>query len=111
VELNLAGYRQVLVSVTASIEPGGRTAHVGDVRAQVALTLQVVEDLLASRGMTFAEVSRATAYFKSPGDAPVFDEWIARQELGAMPVVRTACDICRTDLLFEIELDSVRVDN
>lgn len=108
VELNLAGHRQVLVSGTASIEPGGRTAHVGDVRAQIALTLQVVKALLASRGMTLADVSRATAYFKSPGDAPVFDEWIARHELSAMPAVRTVCDICRADLLFEIELDAVQ---
>jgi enamine deaminase RidA (YjgF/YER057c/UK114 family) len=108
VELKLPGYRQILVSGTASIEPGGRTAHVGDVRAQIGLSMQVVEAILASRGMALADVSRATAYFKSPADTPVFDEWLARHELRAMPMVRACCDICRDDLLFEIELDAIK---
>jgi enamine deaminase RidA (YjgF/YER057c/UK114 family) len=106
--MNLPGYRQILVSGTASIEPGGRTAHVSDVRAQIELSMQVVEAILASRGMAFADVSRATAYFKSPADTPVFDAWLARHELSAMPMVRTGCDICRDDLLFEIELDAIK---
>lgn len=108
VEMKLPGFRQVLVSGTASIEPGGRTAHVGDVRAQIALSMQVVEDILASRRMTFADVSRATAYFKTPEAAPVFDDWLARHESLAMPMVRACCDICRDDLLFEIELDAIQ---
>jgi enamine deaminase RidA (YjgF/YER057c/UK114 family) len=108
VELNLAGYRQLLVSGTASIEPGGRTAHVGDVWAQIELSMQVVEAILASRRMSFADVSRATAYFKSASDEPVFDDWVDRHELRAMPVVRTSCDICRDDLLFEVELDAIQ---
>jgi hypothetical protein len=58
--------------------------------------------------MSFAEVSRATAYFKSAADAPVFDQWLKRHDLSAMPVVRTCCDICRDDLLFEIELDAIQ---
>jgi len=107
VELHLPGYRQLLVSGTASIEPDGRTAHIGDVRAQIELTMQVVEAILDSRRMSFADVSRATAYFKSGGDAPVFDDWLARRGLRTMPVVGTCCDICREDLLFELELDAI----
>jgi len=108
VELHLPGYRQLLVSGTASIEPDGRTAHIGDIRAQIELTMQVVEAILNSRRMSFADVSRATAYFKSASDAPAFDDWLARRELRAMPVVRTCCDICREDLLFELELDAIQ---
>ena len=108
VELHLAGYRQLLVSGTASIEPGGHTAHVGDVRAQIELTMQVVEAILEARRMSFADVSRATAYFKFATDAPVFDDWLARHGVRTMPVVRTCCDICRDDLLFELELDAIK---
>lgn len=108
VELHLPGYRQLLVSGTASIEPSGRTAHVGDVRAQIELTTQVVEAILDSRRMSFADATRVTAYFKHAGDSPAFDDWLSRQGLHAMPVVRTCCDICRDDLLFELELDAIQ---
>ena len=111
VEIYSGGFRQLLVSGTASIAPDGRTEHVDDVRAQIELSMQVVTAILAARGMRLADVSRATAYFKSPTDAPLFKHWLERHILGEMPVVLVACDICRDDLLFEIELDAIRADD
>jgi enamine deaminase RidA (YjgF/YER057c/UK114 family) len=108
VEIGSPGFRQVLVSGTASIEPGGQTAHVGDVRAQINLSMEVVEAILESRGMTFADVSRATAYFRSGAAAPLFNDWLERHELRGLPVVNACCDICRDDLLFEIEVDAIK---
>jgi enamine deaminase RidA (YjgF/YER057c/UK114 family) len=109
VEIQSAGFRQLLVSGTASIAPDGRTEHVGNVRGQIELSMQVVEAILESRQMTFADVSRATAYFRSATDVAIWEDWRARHELRAMPVVCACCDICRDDLLFEIELDAIRV--
>jgi len=107
VEIQSAGFRQLLVSGTASIAPDGRTEHVGDVRKQIELSMEVVEAILKSRQMSFADVSRATAYFKSPADVAVWEDWCARHEERAMPVVCACCAICRDDLLFEIELDAI----
>ena len=111
VEIKSAGCRQLLVSGTASIEPGGKTAHIGDVRAQIELTMQVIENILTSRRMTFAEVSRATAYFRFAKDAPLFADWLERRELRSLPVVNACCDICRDDLLFELELDAIQPES
>jgi len=108
VEIGSAVARRVLVSGTASIEPGGRTAHVGDARAQVELTMDVVEAILISRGMSFEDVTRATAYYRLAADAPLFADWLERHELRHLPVVHACCDICRDDLLFEIEVDAVQ---
>ena len=108
VEISGAGARRVLVSGTASIEPGGATVHVGDAAAQIELTMEVIEAILTSRGMTFEDVSRATAYYRSTAFAPLFANWLERRELRHMPVVHAACDICRDDLLFELELDALR---
>lgn len=108
VEIRSPGFRQLIVSGTASIEPGGRTAHVGDVRAQIGLSMQVVMAILESRQMGLADVSRATAYFRSAADAPLLADWLACQKAASMPVVNTRCDICRDDLLFEIELDAIK---
>jgi len=107
VEIQSAGFRQLLISGTASIAPDGHTEHVGNVRQQIERSMQVVEAILASRQLSFAHVSRASAYFKTPADVAVWEDWRARHELRTMPVVCAACDICRDDLLFEIELDAI----
>jgi enamine deaminase RidA (YjgF/YER057c/UK114 family) len=108
VEIGSAGFRQLLVSGTASIAPDGKTEHVGDVRAQIERSMQVAGAILESRRMSFADVSLATAFFKSSADASVFGDWLARRKLQALPMVCAACDICRDDLLFEIELSAVQ---
>lgn len=109
VEIQSPGFRQLLISGTASIEPGGKTAHIGDVNAQIQCTMEVIEAILESRGMSLANATRATAYFRSGLDAPRFTEWLERRELRCLPVVNTCCDICRDDLLFELELDAIAV--
>lgn len=107
VEIVSSHHSHLLVSGTASIEPGGRTAHVGDLGRQIELTMQVTGAILQSHGRTFADVSRATAYFKSAADFPQFAAWCRRHDLEEWPVVATACDICRPELLFEIEVDAI----
>ena len=46
VELVAGDHRRLFVSGTASISPEGHTLHVGDVDAQVARTMEVVEAML-----------------------------------------------------------------
>ncbi|MBI3948710.1 MAG: hypothetical protein HY321_22560 [Armatimonadetes bacterium] len=104
----LPDYQRLLVSGTASIEPGGRSAHTGDVDAQIDRTLRVVGAILESRGMSFADVSRAIAYFKRAADAPALERHCRAHAIPALPVALTHGDVCREDLLFEIELDAVR---
>ena len=71
---------QLLVSGTASIVPNGDTAHRGDVRRQIELSMQVAGAILESRQMSFADVSRATAYFKAPAAVAVWKDWCVRNE-------------------------------
>lgn len=106
VEIGSPHHRHMLVSGTASIASNGHTAHVGDARKQIELTMEVVGAILQSRGQTFGDVTRAVAYFKSPAHYPLFAEWCAHREQ-EFPAVSACCDICRDDLLFEIELDAL----
>jgi enamine deaminase RidA (YjgF/YER057c/UK114 family) len=105
-EINTSSRRRLLISGTASIHPDGRTAWAGDAHRQIDLTMDVVAAILDSRGLGFSDVTRATAYFESPSFKPHFDTWCAAHGLRDMPVVGAHCDICRDDLLFEIELDA-----
>jgi enamine deaminase RidA (YjgF/YER057c/UK114 family) len=109
-EIVSGGIRRVLISGTASIAPDGSTVHVGDVNAQIALTMEVVEAILKARDMSLGDVCRATAYFKSAKDTPVFAGWLARHELRSLPVINVCCDICRDDLLFELEADAWKLE-
>lgn len=105
-EISSGGYKRLLVSGTASIEPGGKTVWLGDTAKQIALTMEVVEAMLRPNGLGFCDVTRATAYFKHAADQDIFQDWLEAHGLEAMPVVPVHCDICRDDLLFEIELDA-----
>lgn len=107
-EITSGGLQLLLVSGTASIHPGGKTAWVGDARKQVELTMEVVAAILHSRGLGYGEVTRATTYFRHAEDQRHFAAWVNERELGAMPVVDTCSVVCRGDLLFEIELDAVK---
>jgi enamine deaminase RidA (YjgF/YER057c/UK114 family) len=108
VEIGCAGFRRLLVSGTASIARDGKTEHIGDARAQIERSMQVVAAILESRRMTFADTAFATAFFKTPADAPLFADWLARHGLQTMPTICACCDICRDNLLFEIELEAIQ---
>ena len=105
-ELDSGGWRRLFVSGTASIFPDGKTAWVGNAKKQIDLTMEVVGAILQARGMTFGDVTRATAYFRDPVCKPYFDAWLASRELRQLPVVPMQSVVCRDDLLFEIELDA-----
>jgi enamine deaminase RidA (YjgF/YER057c/UK114 family) len=105
-ELRSGGWRRLLVSGTASIHPGGATAWVGNAKKQVDLTMEVIAAILFSRGLGFEDVTRATAYFQHPLFKAYFDSWCTAQQLEQLPVVAIRADVCRPDLLFELELDA-----
>jgi len=108
VELDLPDHRRLYVSGTASIDASGKTVHVGDPEAQVALTMNVVHAILKSRGMDWTDVTRALAYFKHAEHAPIFERVRTRKNVPPFPAVIVQNDICRDELLFEIEVDAIR---
>lgn len=107
VELNHPLFRHLIISGTASIAPGGETAYAGDIDKQIELTLDVVDAILKSRRMDWKDTVRAVAYIKDIANAPRFLEIAGRRGLEHLPCVWIQSDVCRDDLLFEIELDAV----
>ena len=106
VELATSDFRQLFVSGTASITPGGETMHIGDVDRQFARTLDVVQAILNARGMAWPDVTRGVAYFRRAEDAPAFHRYCADRGLAPLPVVCAQSTICRDELLFELEVDA-----
>jgi enamine deaminase RidA (YjgF/YER057c/UK114 family) len=107
VELVLGDARYVFVSGTAAVDRYGKTVHPGDFEAQARHTLGAVEALLESAGARLGDIAQATAFLKSPGDARSFERIVGSRGLEAMPLVTTVADVCRDDLLFEIDATAV----
>jgi enamine deaminase RidA (YjgF/YER057c/UK114 family) len=101
-------FRRVFVSGTASIDPQGRTAHPGDVEAQIGLTFEGVGAILESRGMGFGDVVRGNAYFKDAADALALGPALQEHGLDQTRLLVSRNTVCRGDLLFEMEVDAVR---
>jgi enamine deaminase RidA (YjgF/YER057c/UK114 family) len=106
VEIQTNRCRHVIVSGTASIEPGGMSVRPNDWEGQIELTFRVIGDILESRGLDYNATSRAVAYFKDKAGARIFGDWLARQGLRNLPIVATVAAVCREELLFELELDA-----
>lgn len=107
VEVITTERRLLMISGTASIAPDGRSLHGEDIGKQIHLTLDVVEAILHSRDMNWLSVSRAIGYFYDIGHLPVFEHCCRTRGIPVLPLIPAHATICRSDLLFEIELDAV----
>lgn len=107
VEIVFPGHRTLMVSGTASIAPGGKTAHADSTVRQIHLTLDVVEAILKSRGMGWPDTARAIGYFHDLRSFSIFEDCCRERGLPPLPLVPVHATVCRRDLWFEIELDAV----
>ena len=105
-----AGAR-LLVSGTASVV-GHESLHVGDPQRQLGETLVNVDTLLAAmRERHFAQVPNEAVrpeslklYLRNPADLAALEPQLARLRGAApAPLLRLQGDVCRDDLLLEIE--------
>jgi enamine deaminase RidA (YjgF/YER057c/UK114 family) len=92
--------RTVYVSGTAAIDAAGRTQHVGDAAGQIKMTIDNVRAALKDADCTDDDVVYAIVYSKTPDVEKLFRErWAGLP----WPYVSILSDICREDLLFEVE--------
>ena len=90
----------VFVSGTASINAEGATTHIGDAQGQIKATIENVRAVLSEMQCNDEDVVQVVAYCKTIEVENVFNS--IKNKL-AWPWLTVICDICRDDLLFEIE--------
>jgi len=95
------------LSGTASIDETGATIHPGDMRKQTRRTLANVASLLENAGGDLHFIQQATAFIKRPEDIPIFEEEIRKNGMSEIPIITTIADVCRDDLLFELDATAV----
>jgi enamine deaminase RidA (YjgF/YER057c/UK114 family) len=108
VEMDYPTHRNLLISGTASIAPDGKTVYQDDPEKQIRLTMDVIKAILASRGMAWSDLFRGIAYFKDMSYLPIYRRVAAELGIPRFPLAVSHADVCRDDLLFEIEVDAVK---
>ncbi|MFB0556118.1 MAG: Rid family hydrolase [Phycisphaerae bacterium] len=97
---NTPAGQTVFVSGTASIDADGATTHIGDASGQIATTIENVRAVLADMNCRDEDVVQMVAYCKTTEVEKIFN---ASKGTLNWPWLTAICDICRDDLLFEIE--------
>ncbi len=70
--------------------------------------MKVISAILASCNMTWSNTVMAIAYFKDIKDLPLFREYLKVNNYPDIPIAISHANICRDDLLFEVELNAIR---
>lgn len=95
------------VSGTASINNKGETVYFNDSKGQIAQTFKSVESLLKTKKSSLNNIVMATAYCKNKKVYTDFKKFIKDSELKNIPFTPVYADICRDNLLFEIDAIAV----
>lgn len=110
IEIVHPDYNNLIVSGTASINSDGHSANIGNVYKQIELTMNVVNGILESREMNWGNVIKGIVYFKNINDIDLYYEYCYKNNIPDMPLTIIQADICREELLFEIEIDAIRIN-
>jgi len=97
----------IQISGTAAIDEHGVSLYPGDIRSQINCTFDRIETLLDQEGAGLADICAATVFVKRPEYAEVFWEMARNRGVEEFPAVCVVADVCREELLFEIDAEAV----
>lgn len=96
-------FAQIQISGTAAIDETGASLYPGDTRAQIERTLDNIETLIAQGHAKLTDIASATVFLKRAEDLTIWREIAARRGLDPFPGICVVADVCRDDLLFELD--------
>ena len=93
----------IFVSGTASIDEDGKSVFIGDPARQMQQTFHVMSDLIAPEGAQLKDICEATVFLKRRQDFSLYQKIMAQGGISNAPSVNVVADVCRDELLFEID--------
>jgi enamine deaminase RidA (YjgF/YER057c/UK114 family) len=93
----------IILSGTAAINEQGKSMFNGNFREQMRMTLEIVSALISKEGASLKDICLATVFLKYKEDTAIYKEVANEYGLADMPAVCVIADICRDELLFELE--------
>jgi enamine deaminase RidA (YjgF/YER057c/UK114 family) len=101
----------IQVSGTAAIDAQGTSLHPGDTLAQIDCTFEKIAALIGQEGASLQDIAAACVFVKRPEDASVYQERAEAWGLENLPAVVMVADVCREELLFEMDAEVAIVPN
>lgn len=105
--LEIEGKRTVHISGTASINTAGASTHVGDAECQSLETLMSIAAILEEQGGTLRNITSATLFCKTREAWEAWNRVSRLLQIPDFPKVCVVADVCRHDLLVEMEAVAV----
>jgi enamine deaminase RidA (YjgF/YER057c/UK114 family) len=105
--IDIEGRRTVHISGTASINTAGASTYLGDPEHQSLDTLMSIAAILKDQGGSLHDIKSATLFCKS---REAWEAWERASHLLGVPPIPKVCviaDVCRGDLLVEMEAVAV----
>ena len=93
------------VSGTASIGTTGTTLYRDDIQAQINCTFDKIGNLIGQRGARYKDICAGTVFLKHPEHEAEYRKIARERDLDNLPCLCVVADICREDLLFEIDAE------
>jgi len=103
VVLESDGHKTVFISGTASINSAGATTHLGEREAQCLDTLIAIAAILEDQGGGLEHLCQATVFCKDVAVFEAYQSATRRLRMPKLPGVPVIADVCRDNLLVEIE--------
>jgi enamine deaminase RidA (YjgF/YER057c/UK114 family) len=105
--LVIEGRRTVHVSGTASINTAGESTHVGDAEHQSLETLLSIAAILEEQGGGLQDITSATLFCKDRASLEAWERVTRLLRIPEFPKICVQADVCRRDLLVEMEAVAV----
>ncbi len=105
--IEMEGRRTVHISGTASINTAGESTHVGDAEMQSVETLLSISAILKEQGGGLQNITSATLFCKNREAWEAWERVTRLLGVPALPKICVLADVCRDDLLVEMEAVAV----
>ncbi len=99
----IEGKKTVHLSGTASINTAGASTHIGDAECQSLETLMSTAAILEAQGGSLRSITSATLFCKDQASYEAWNRVTRLLQLPDFPKVCVLADVCRQDLLVEME--------
>lgn len=105
--IRIEGRKTVHVSGTASINTAGMSTHIRDAECQSLETLMSIAAILEAQGGSLHNITSATLFCKDRAAWEAWNRVTRLLQVPAFPKVCVQADVCRHDLLVEMEAVAV----
>ena len=107
IKMTLSESTYLFLSGTPGVDENGAVTGAGNVRAQMERMLLNVEELLRAQGASWNDLTHAVTYLKSPDQLELFEDLCAQRGIDDVPHSIVCAELCRPDLVSEMEAVAV----